>query len=208
MNQNNHSAMQSKKLALRSELHKKRQQVSSKDRSIANKNIMRCIRKLPIYCASKHVGVYLSSPSEVCTEQLISQNNLWQKTSYLPVITSLRNSRMRFAKVNPDTHFRKNSLGIIEPIVMKSELHSALSLDVIFIPLLGFDVNCNRLGMGKGYYDRFLQHRLSAEKFKKPILIGLAFAEQQVDHIPINQWDVPLDTIITSASKVIWKSKL
>lgn len=197
--------MSLKKSSLRSTLRSKRQAIAHEERNLANKNISTCLRKLNIYRASKHVGVYINSPFEAPTDSLVAQNKRWQKSSYTPVITSLRNSHMRFAKVTSKTCFRKNSLGIIEPLVPKSKLYSALKLDIIFLPLVGFDRDCNRLGMGKGFYDRFLQHRLTTTIFKKPVLIGLAFDEQEVNNVPIDRWDVPLDGIVTSSGKIIWK---
>jgi 5-formyltetrahydrofolate cyclo-ligase len=64
--------------------------------------------------------------------------------------------------------------------------------DVVLIPLLGFDKTGTRLGYGGGYYDRTL-----ASLSKKPKLIGLAFAAQELDHIPREPHDVPLDAIVT-----------
>ena len=76
---------------------------------------------------------------------------------------------------------------------------SARSLDVIFMPLVGFDARGSRVGMGKGYYDRalaFLHHRRT---WRRPLLVGLAFACQQVDALPTRAHDVPLDHIVTEA---------
>lgn len=64
--------------------------------------------------------------------------------------------------------------------------------DVILMPLLGFDKHGTRLGYGGGYYDRTL-----ASLHKRPRLIGFAFALQEVDHIPREAHDVPLDAIVT-----------
>jgi 5-formyltetrahydrofolate cyclo-ligase len=64
--------------------------------------------------------------------------------------------------------------------------------DVILIPLLGFDKYGTRLGYGGGYYDRTL-----AALAKRPRLIGFAFALQEVDNIPREAHDVPLDAIVT-----------
>lgn len=66
--------------------------------------------------------------------------------------------------------------------------------DIVIMPLLGFDKKGTRLGYGGGYYDRTLAHMR-----KKPRLIGLAFAAQELDHIPREAHDVPLDAIITEA---------
>ena len=64
--------------------------------------------------------------------------------------------------------------------------------DVVLMPLLGFDKHGTRLGYGGGYYDRTL-----AALGKRPRLVGFAFALQEVDHIPREEHDVPLDAIVT-----------
>ena len=66
--------------------------------------------------------------------------------------------------------------------------------DVILMPLLGFDKHGTRLGYGGGYYDRTL-----ARLGKMPRLIGLAFAAQELDHVPRDSHDVPLDAVVTEA---------
>jgi 5-formyltetrahydrofolate cyclo-ligase len=60
------------------------------------------------------------------------------------------------------------------------------------MPLLGFDRQGTRLGYGGGYYDRTL-----AALGKRPLLVGFAFALQEIDHIPREGHDVPLDIIVT-----------
>ncbi|WDQ99626.1 5-formyltetrahydrofolate cyclo-ligase [Devosia sp. J2-20] len=75
-----------------------------------------------------------------------------------------------------------------------SELAPQTEPDVIIMPLLGFDSQGTRLGYGGGYYDRTLAHMK-----KSPKLIGLAFAAQELDSIPRDSHDVPLDAIITEA---------
>ena len=73
-----------------------------------------------------------------------------------------------------------------------SELAPQVEPDVILMPLLGFDARGTRLGYGGGYYDRTLE-KLS----KRPRLVGVAFASQELDHIPREAHDVPLDVIVT-----------
>jgi len=73
-----------------------------------------------------------------------------------------------------------------------SELAPAVEPDVIIVPLLGFDKHGTRLGYGGGYYDRTLDRMT-----KKPRLIGVAFAVQEIEHIPREPHDVPLDMIVT-----------
>lgn len=64
--------------------------------------------------------------------------------------------------------------------------------DIVVIPLLGFDKSGTRLGYGKGYYDRTL-----AAMASKPLLVGYAFADQELDFIPRLAHDRPLDLLVT-----------
>jgi 5-formyltetrahydrofolate cyclo-ligase len=64
--------------------------------------------------------------------------------------------------------------------------------DIILMPLLGFDKHGTRLGYGGGYYDRTLAHLT-----RRPKLLGFAFARQEVDYIPREAHDVPLDAVVT-----------
>ena len=77
----------------------------------------------------------------------------------------------------------------------------ATSLDAVIVPLLGFDPQCNRMGMGGGYYDRTFAHRRQAANGNSadglPLLIGTAFEFQCVDNVFPDWWDVPLDHVVT-----------
>ncbi|MET3924092.1 5-formyltetrahydrofolate cyclo-ligase [Devosia sp. 2618] len=75
-----------------------------------------------------------------------------------------------------------------------SDLAPRAEPDIVIMPLLGFDARGTRLGYGGGYYDRTL-----AKLKKKPLLVGLAYAVQELDDIPREAHDVPLDAIVTEA---------
>ena len=83
-----------------------------------------------------------------------------------------------------------NNLGIPEP-----EAKKLAHPDILFIPMVAFDKNLNRLGYGGGYYDRFIE-KLSRKK--NIIKIGLALSCQKIKKIPINKHDQKLDFIITN----------
>ena len=83
-------------------------------------------------------------------------------------------------------NFIKDKFGVLVP----KEYEIISDVDVAFIPLIACDKNKNRIGFGKGYYDKFLSG-------KNILKIGLAYDFQIVDHIPSNSWDVKLDLIIT-----------
>ena len=68
------------------------------------------------------------------------------------------------------------------------------------MPLVGFDARGNRIGMGKGFYDRHFAYRLLLTHMRRPALIGIAFAVQAVAELPTAPHDVPLDAIVTESS--------
>ena len=82
-----------------------------------------------------------------------------------------------------------NKYGIVEPISTKK-----IYPDVIFVPLVAYDNNLNRLGYGGGYYDRYLENIANIKNILK---IGLGFSYQELKKIPVNDYDKKLDLIIT-----------
>ena len=74
-------------------------------------------------------------------------------------------------------------------------------LDLVIVPLVAFDSQFNRLGMGKGYYDRTFGENL---RWRRPCLLGLAYASQQLTHFDPNELDVPLDGVLTEEG-ITWR---
>ena len=68
------------------------------------------------------------------------------------------------------------------------------------MPLVAFDAECNRLGMGGGYYDRTLHFLLTRNRWHSPYLIGIAHDCQKVASLPIQSWDIPLQGVITESA--------
>jgi 5-formyltetrahydrofolate cyclo-ligase len=117
---------------------------------------------------------------------------------YVPRILGLRAGRMTFIPFEHDAPLRPNRFAIDEPVVPWSTRVTALQLDTILVPLVGFDSHGHRLGMGAGFYDRALRRRLDGGgSFRRPRLIGVAYSIQQVDRIERQPWDVALDAIVT-----------
>lgn len=110
-----------------------------------------------------------------------------------PVITNYESATMRFVPWKIRTKFATNRYAIPEPIgaIMHMELRQP---DLILLPLLGFDKKGNRIGMGGGFYDRYLGNLPSN---KTPHLIGLAFNNQQIDSIITADFDIPVDGVLT-----------
>ena len=85
---------------------------------------------------------------------------------------------------------RVNNLGIPEPIKSANKVVP----DLVFVPLVGYDNNLNRLGYGGGFYDRYFEKNSS---LKKIIKIGLAFSFQKIKKLPVNKFDKKIDRVIT-----------
>ena len=107
----------------------------------------------------------------------------------LPVIDS--SSRMNFKSWIFNDPLYVNKFGILEP----KRSSKKIIPDLIMVPLLAFDKQLNRIGYGKGYYDRNLQ-KISKEK-KKKIFLGIAYSFQKYSNIPVNKYDFKLDYIFT-----------
>ena len=115
----------------------------------------------------------------------------------MPILTYMIGERLWFAPVTPDSRFVLNRFGIPEPLAPSRSLIDARQLDLILMPLVGFDQQGNRLGMGGGFYDRTLAFMHHRKAWHRPKLVGLAHALQQVDSLEPSSWDVPLDGVAT-----------
>lgn len=139
----------------------------------------------------------MATPEEVDTTLAIEVARELGQRIYLPVINkaSWRHSSLLFEAYEPGkTELINNRYGIPEPKHLPGSPIQAHKLDLICVPLVGFNANCDRIGMGAGYYDRCL----SEPAYRKASSIGLAFDCQQADFEPAAH-DVPMDAIITES---------
>ena len=144
--------------------------------------------------SSQHIALYLANDAELDTFPLIQA--LWQqgKQVYLPVLHPFSAGYLLFVQYQQDTLLYPNKFGIPEPLPACHRLRPVNQLDLIFTPLVAFDAAGNRLGMGGGFYDRTLA-QLAPDSHCQ--VIGLAHNCQQVDAVPGEAWDIPLQQIIT-----------
>ncbi|KNG79507.1 5-formyltetrahydrofolate cyclo-ligase [Mycoplasma sp. HU2014] len=137
----------------------------------------------------KNICIYLSTKYEVETRKIIDYCFLNNIKVFVPRV--LENNDMEMIRYLDHNHNNLNKFNIQEPI--SDEIIEINELDCIFTPLVGFDKNLNRIGMGKGFYDKFFN--LNKNNYLK---VGLSFDEQLIgDYILKEQHDVKLDTIIT-----------
>ena len=86
--------------------------------------------------------------------------------------------------------------GMWQPVLRSQAILSPRALNMVFVPLVGFDKDCNRLGMGKGFYDRGFAFRARSGSHR-PLLVGLAHECQRVETLENKPWDVRMDKIVS-----------
>ena len=136
----------------------------------------------------KVIGGYIPINYEYDCLNLLRALKKKNYTICLPVIK--KNFQMNFYKYSFEDPLRINRLGIPEPV----KSFNKIVPDLIFVPLVGFDNNLNRLGYGGGFYDRYFEKN---SNLKKIVKIGLAFSFQKIKKLPINKFDIKLDRVIT-----------
>lgn len=181
---------------LRKFLRAKRNALNSKQQAEAAIHLLRLILKLPQFLKAKRVALYLASDGEMDLTPLAHQSWAMGKEVYLPVIHNLKARELWFVRYEPDTQLIPNKYKILEPNPRTNQKLAAHLLDMVFMPLVGFDEQCHRLGMGGGFYDRCFAFKQKSPK-SKPLLIGVAHECQKLEAIPQEDWDVPLDFVIS-----------
>ena len=178
-------------------MRSRRRELDRHARIRAERGLLRWLVRLPAFRKAQRIGVYLGNDGELDPARLVRRAWSMGKRCYLPVLRDRPDITLRFAAYRPGMAMRANRFGIDEPDVPRRLLLSARHLDLLLMPLVAFDGSGNRLGMGGGYFDRTLAYRRRAGSWRRPHLLGVAFAFQQVAALPSEPWDVPLDGVIT-----------
>lgn len=160
------------------------------------------LRNSPYYRRARRIAGYVAFDGEMSPDPLLQQAVSDGKELYLPVVGTARHPALRFARVDADTEFRQNRYGIMEPNPATAECVEARWLDTVIVPLVAFDNDGNRLGMGSGYYDRTFHFLLRRRHWRKPKLVGLAYDAQRVATLEPSDWDVPLNAVATETSLI------
>ncbi len=179
---------------LRATLRAQRRAVSPAQRARVARLIASHINRGFYLRSGARVALYASLPEELDTSALIALGRKRGWKIYLPRIDHRRRGRkMQFVEMGA-VH-RINRLGILEPHGARTL--AARRLDIVFLPILGFDTHGVRLGTGGGYYDRAFAFRRWRTSWHAPRLVGLAYSFQQVDSITPAAHDVLLDAVVT-----------
>lgn len=187
--------------AIRTHVRHLRRGLSDRQQTLAANSVAEHALNVAAVDNAQHIALFLSVDGELNTRPLIAR--LWQqqKHVYLPVLHPFSAGNLLFLHYTPETILTPNRLRIPEPPLDVRHIMPLDRLDVMFVPLVAFDQQGQRLGMGGGFYDRTLQHWRS-HRF---LPIGLAHDCQQVETLPTAAWDIPLPAILTPSRLWQWE---
>jgi 5-formyltetrahydrofolate cyclo-ligase len=181
----------SRKTALRSALRQQRRSLSSAAQGAAAQALTQSVLSLPNWTGAQRIALYLARDGEIDTSALVSMARAASKQLFLPVLTA--DNSLSFARWNTADTPSTNRYNIPEPPTGAAQ-YPVADLDIIFLPVVGWDAQGGRLGMGGGYYDRALSG------IAGPVLVGLAHDSQRTERIPKESWDIVMDYIATDTA--------
>ncbi|HEV8693741.1 MAG TPA: 5-formyltetrahydrofolate cyclo-ligase [Lysobacter sp.] len=180
---------------LRQDLRAQRRALPAPQRIAAADSLAAHLLALPFAPQSGYVAGYWAMDGEIALHAW--QLRLPRDCVYcLPVLCE--DQRLCFAPWRAGDALVSNRYGIPEPDVAASSLLEADALSLVVLPLVGFDLQGNRLGMGGGWYDRSFAFRHG--RSAPPYLVGAAFALQHVAPFEAESWDVRLDAVCTESN--------
>ena len=173
---------------IRAYVKKKREDASKIQAAELSARICERIVTMAEYLKAKRVLCYAALPDEVQTGGLLREILRSGRELYLP---RTRGQNLEIARTVSGAKMERGAYGVPEPVT--DELGSIEEMDLVLAPGVAFDREGNRLGYGKGYFDRLLKDCRCPK-------VGMAFEMQLVDHVPEHQGDVPMDKVVTEAA--------
>lgn len=182
--------------ALRKALRHSRQSLGAAMRIHAAEQLATRLAALPLLPDTGYVAGYWAMDGELALHAW--QLRLPAGLVYCLPVLDEQAQVLRFAPWRSGDPLVTNRYGIPEPDLAPESLLPADALGAALVPIVGFDIHCNRIGMGGGWYDRTFAFRRGAAA--PPWLIGTAFECQRVDALAPQHWDVPMDAICTESN--------
>lgn len=191
---------QQRQQQLRQQVRQQRQTLSLAQREQAGAQVAERLQALAEFQQATMIASYASFAAELptCT---IHQQLAAPKRLALPVLHPVVAHQLLFLEITEATVWQHNRYGINEPELRCDRVIPLAQLQIMLLPLVGFDRSGQRLGMGGGYYDRTLAawHR---GELPNLLTIGLGYDFQQLETLPQQPWDVPLNLVITPSK--VW----
>jgi 5-formyltetrahydrofolate cyclo-ligase len=177
------------KSAIRKEALKRRDDITHSAKSQKDSAITAKVLSLDVLIPAYKILLYASFKSEVDTTNLIKYCLSQGKHVVLPKVDAKKMLLMLY-EIKDISELNRGYMGIPEPNANIDNLRFVNDMDIIIVPGVAFDSHCNRLGYGKGFYDRLLAEADGS-------VVGLAYEEQMDESLPAGQHDIRMDIIVT-----------
>ncbi|MBZ0157443.1 MAG: 5-formyltetrahydrofolate cyclo-ligase [Alphaproteobacteria bacterium] len=183
------------KASIRREVLSRRDSIASALRSGKDEAIRKSLYFLSAYQSARFILLYASFRSEVDTFEMIRHCLTQGKRVALPRVDSAKGELFLY-EIRGMDDLAAGCWGIREPIPSPERERGVQEMDLIIVPGVAFDEQCNRLGYGKGYYDKLLRE-------KRAKAVALAYEEQIVASLPAETHDIKMDAIITDQRTIV-----
>lgn len=187
--------LQAQKEELRQQLLHRRKAISEEVFAEGSAKIIRQLKQQREFKSADVIHCYVSinERREVDTHGVIKEMLASDKKVVVPV-TNFQQKTLTHLQLDSYDELKANKWGVHEP--RNGEEVSPEELELVIVPMVGGDTKCNRIGYGEGFYDRFLD-QVNCPK------VGLVFQSNIVEHVPTEEFDIPLDKIITESRIII-----
>lgn len=185
------------KKLIRTSILEKRNSLTAQEIKENELLILDNLMKLNQFVQSKNVFCYLNFRSEVPTKGIIEYCQQQGKNVYIPVCVN-ETKEMIISLYDEDVLLASSKYGVAEPTPDTIKIADRNTLDIAIMPGAAFDNRGYRIGYGAGYYDKFYAHT-SKQIYK----IALAFSFQIIEEVPKDDYDIPVDCIVTEKGIVI-----
>ncbi|MEH6445905.1 MAG: 5-formyltetrahydrofolate cyclo-ligase [Oceanospirillaceae bacterium] len=193
----NSTSIEQYKKELRQQMRQERKALSSAQQLTAGNALLEHLKSIASFNTANSIALYLTSDGEIDPISVIEHCWSLGKRVYLPVLDPDKHNQLLFVEYRQDTPMCFNKYQISEPATPYQNTINADELDLVLLPLVAFDQQGSRMGMGGGYYDRSFAFINTQQQPCTPVLIGLAHALQQVSKLNVESWDIPLTAIVT-----------
>lgn len=187
---------------MRSEMRARRTALAPGDAAEASAAVVQRLESLPVIARASRVAAYRAVRGEIALDALV--DGARRAAFTLPRVSG---PDLDFVARAEGQMLAPGAFGIPEPV--EGETVPLADHDVVLVPLVAFDATCHRVGQGGGFYDRALASLASppspapAGVGPSPVAVGVAHWFQQVDRVPREPWDVPLDAVVTDRSVIV-----
>lgn len=186
-------------------LRQARRGLSEREQRLHARALTRLLARAPAFVKARRLAAYWPADGEIDPRPLLALASHRGRSTFLPVLRRASRGRLWFVPYRPGEPLDARRFGFRIPEPRhRGHIGPPWNLDLILVPLVGFDGDANRLGMGGGFYDRTLAHLRQRPCWRRPRLIGMAHECQRLARIEPQPWDIPLDGVATER-RIYWR---